>query len=223
MKYRGLPRAIQVLLWLTFAAVVGLIFYGSLPSAVAAIFHLADVEPEKIPWMTSRITAFLSYGALAASSIYGLAMTTKTLDAIARRVVTDTLHENLSFWGLLLGITHAVLLMFDDYIQFTWESILIPFASSYRPDAVAYGIIALYLTALLVITSKARRWIGLRLWRAIHLLAFVAFGLLTAHGLAAGTDSGTVWARALYIGSVTLVVFFFSVRILQKITGANRR
>ena len=45
MKYRGLPRVLQVLLWLAFAAVVGVIFYGSLPSAVAAIFHLADVEP----------------------------------------------------------------------------------------------------------------------------------------------------------------------------------
>lgn len=223
MKYRGLPRAIQVLLWIAFAAVVGVVFYGSLPSAVAAVFYLADVEPEKIPWMTSRITALLSYGALAASSIYGLAMTTKTLDVIARRVVSDTLHENLSFWGLLLGITHAVLLMFDNYIQFTWESILIPFAASYRPDAVAYGIVALYLTALLVLTSKARRWIGMRLWRAIHLLAFIAFGLLTAHGLAAGTDSGTIWARVLYVGSVTLVAFFFAVRILQKLTGANRR
>jgi len=49
------------------------------------------------------------------------------------------------------------------------------------------------------------RFIGLRLWRAIHLLAFAAFGLLTAHGLAAGTDSGTPWARALYVGAVTLI------------------
>jgi predicted ferric reductase len=223
MKYRGLPRAVQALLWMTFFGVIGIAFYGSLPAAVAAIFHLADVAPEKIPWMMSRITAFLAYGALAASSIYGLAMTTKTLDFFARRTVTDRLHEDLSFWGLLLGTTHAILLMFDDYIKFTWESILVPFAASYRPDAVAWGIFALYLTALLVLTSKARRFIGLRLWRAIHLLAFAAFGLLTAHGLAAGTDSGTPWARALYVGAVTLIAFFFAVRVLQKITGANRR
>ena len=223
MKYRGLPRAVQALLWMTFFGVIGIAFYGSLPAAVAAIFHLADVAPEKIPWMTSRITAFLAYGALAASSIYGLAMTTKTLDFFARRTVTDRLHEDLSFWGLLLGATHAIFLMFDDYIQFTWESILVPFAASYRPDAVAWAIFALYLTALLVLTSKARRFIGLRLWRAIHLLAFAAFGLLTAHGLAAGTDSGTPWARALYVGAVTLIAFFFAVRVLQKITGANRR
>ena len=223
MKYRGLPRAVQALFWVSFFAVLSVVFYGSLPAAVAAIFHLADVAPEKIPWMTSRVTAFLAYGALAASSIYGLAMTTKTLDFIARRTVTDRLHEDLSFWGLLLGATHAFLLMFDNYIQFTWESILVPFAASYRPDAVAYGVFALYLTASLVITSKARRFIGLRLWRAIHLLAFVAFGLLTAHGLAAGTDSGTPWARLLYVAAVTLIAFFFAVRVLQKITGANRR
>ncbi len=223
MRYRGLPRRLQVLLWVTFVALLGIAFYGSLPAAVAAIFHLADVAPEKIPWMASRITAFLAYGALAASSIYGLAMTTKTLDIFARRTVTDRLHEDLSFWGLLLGATHAVALMFDDYIQFTWTSILVPFAASYRPDALAWGIFALYLLIILVVTSKARRFIGLRLWRAIHLLAFVAFALLTAHGLAAGTDSGTIWARLLYIGTVTLVVFFFAVRVLQKLTGAARR
>ena len=113
--------------------------------------------------------------------------------------------------------------MFDNYIHFSWQSILVPFAANYRPDAVAYGVFALYLTATLVITSKARRFIGLRLWRAIHLLAFVTFGLLTAHGLAAGTDSGTPWARVLYVGAVTLVAFFFAVRVLQKITRVTRR
>ena len=222
MRYRGLPRSVQAILWVSFLVVVGVVFYGSLPAAVAAIFHLANVQPEKIPWMTSRITAFLAYGALAASTIYGLAMTTKTLDLIARRTVTNRLHEDLAFWGLLLGATHAVLLMFDDFIQFTWQSILVPFAASYRPDAVAYGVFALYLTASLVITSKARRFIGLRLWRVIHLLAFVAFGLLTAHGLAAGTDSATEWARVLYLGAVTLVTFFFAIRVLQKISGEDR-
>jgi hypothetical protein len=223
MKYRGLPRALQALLWVVFFGVIGIVFYGSLPAAVAAIFHLADVAPEKIPWMTSRITAFLAYGALAASSIYGLAMTTKTFDFIARRAVTDTLHEDLSFWGLLLGLAHAVLLLFDNYIQFNWQSIVLPFAAPYRPDAVAYGIFAAYLTVLLVLTSKARRLIGMRLWRAIHLLAFVTFILLTIHGLAAGTDSATSWARLIYIAAITLVSFFFTVRVIRKVTGADRR
>jgi predicted ferric reductase len=159
----------------------------------------------------------LAYGALAASTIYGLGMTTRLLDRISRRLVNDTLHESLSFWGLLLGASHALLLLLDTYIGFSWDSILIPFVAPWRPLAVGLGSIALYLLILLVVTSKARRFIGLRLWRVIHLLAFVAFGLITAHGFLAGTESTLPWAKVIYVTAAALVAFFTGVRIIDRI------
>jgi sulfoxide reductase heme-binding subunit YedZ len=216
-SYRGLPRSLQALLWVALVLVIALTFYGSLPAAIDGIFHLINVSPEKIPWVASRITALLAYGALAASTIYGLGMTTRLLDRISRRLVNDTLHESLSFWGLLLGASHALLLLLDTYIGFSWDSILIPFVAPWRPLAVGLGSIALYLLILLVVTSKARRFIGLRLWRVIHLLAFVAFGLITAHGFLAGTESAQPWAKVIYVTAAALVSFFTGVRILDRI------
>ena len=216
-SYRSLPRSLQALLWVALVLVIALTFYGSLPAAIDGIFHLINVSPEKIPWVASRITAMLAYGALAASTIYGLGMTTRLLDRISRRLVNDTLHESLSFWGLLLGASHALLLLLDTYIGFSWDSILIPFVAPWRPLAVGLGSIALYLLILLVVTSKARRFIGLRLWRVIHLLAFVAFGLITAHGFLAGTESTLPWAKVIYVTAAALVAFFTGVRIIDRI------
>lgn len=221
MRYRGLPTWLQTALWVAFAGAVTILLAEFVPRAVSTAGQLLEREPAKVPWILSRVLAFLSYGALAASSIYGLAMTTRLLDVIARRVVSSTLHELLSIWGLGLGIAHAVLLLFDDFIKFSWSSILVPGSAPYRPDAVAYGVFGLYLVVLLVATSKLRRHIGLRLWRIVHLLSFTTFALLTAHGLAAGSDSGEPWARWIYVAATTLVAFFLAVRILRKATGAD--
>ena len=142
---------------------------------------------------------------------------------ISRRLANDTLHESLSLWGLLLGGSHAVLLLLDTYIGFGWDSILVPFVAPWRPLAVGLGSISLYLLMLLVVTSKARRFIGLRLWRAIHLLAFIAFGLITAHGFLAGTESPLPWAKFMYVAAATLVAFFAGVRIIDRIGRAFAR
>ena len=221
--YRGLPRSLQALLWVVLVLMIALAFYGSLPAAIDGIFHLVNVSPEKIPWVASRITAMLGYGALAASTVYGLGMTTHILDRISRRLVNDTLHESLSFWGLLLGSSHALLLLLDTYIGFGWDSILVPFVAPWRPLAVGLGSIALYLLILLIVTSKARMFIGLGLWRAIHLLAFVAFALITAHGFLAGTESTLLWAKLMYVAAAGLVAFFTGIRIVERIRGALSR
>ena len=220
---RGLPRSLRALLWVGLVLAVALTFFGTLPAAIDGIFHLINVSPEKIPWVTSRITAMLAYGALAASTVYGLGTTTRLLDRISRRLVNDTLHENLSLWGLMLGGSHAVLLLLDTYIGFGWDSILVPFVAPWRPLAVGLGSISLYLLMLLVVTSKARRFIGLRLWRAIHLLAFIAFGLITAHGFLAGTESPLPWAKFMYVAAAALVAFFAGVRIIDRIGRAFAR
>ena len=54
---RGLPRSLRALLWVGLVLAVALTFFGTLPAAIDGIFHLINVSPEKIPWVTSRITA----------------------------------------------------------------------------------------------------------------------------------------------------------------------
>ncbi len=50
------------------------------------------------------------------------------------------------------------------------------------------GVIAGWLSLMLALSFRARRWIGHRGWRLLHYASFAAFGLALLHALAAGTD-----------------------------------
>jgi sulfoxide reductase heme-binding subunit YedZ len=50
-----------------------------------------------------------------------------------------------------------------------------------------------------IVTSLLRARLGYRTWRAVHWLAYASWPLAMAHGVATGSDSGTGWARGIYV------------------------
>ena len=68
-----------------------------------------------------------------------------------------------------------------------------------------------------------RRRIGQKAWRQVHYLSFLAFLGATAHGIMAGTDSGTVWAAAGYIVATTVVVFLVAYRVVMAVAARSSR
>ena len=88
---------------------------------------------------------------------------------------------------------------------------LVPFASSWHPVAVAWGVTALYLLLAVELTSLLRSRISKRVWRATHYLSFPLFALATIHGLSAGTDrhamvlQAGVFAATAAIAGLTIV------------------
>jgi predicted ferric reductase len=103
---------------------------------------------------------------------------------------------------------------------------LVPGAAPYSPLAVGVGQVSLYLMALVTLSFYARRFIGQRAWRTLHYVTFLAFAGSTAHGIAAGTDSGAPWAQWLYLGSMTVVAFLLTYRIgisIAERANARRR
>ena len=83
---------------------------------------------------------------------------------------------------------------------------LIPFVAWYRPAWSGSGIIAAYLAVAVYFSFHLRPLIGYKTWRAFHYAAFGVFVLATLHGLFAGTDTGAVWALALYGGGTASVL-----------------
>ncbi|HVM66737.1 MAG TPA: hypothetical protein VMU14_17850, partial [Acidimicrobiales bacterium] len=69
-------------------------------------------------------------------------------------------------------------------------SVLVPFASTWHPLAIAWGVVSLYLLAAVELTSLVRRHLPRTLWRRVHALSFPLFVSATVHGLSAGTDAG---------------------------------
>ena len=59
-------------------------------------------------------------------------------------------------------------------------------------------MLAAELMMVVYASFSLRTRIGFRNWRRLHWATSLVFAFATLHGLAAGTDSGTTWALALW-------------------------
>jgi predicted ferric reductase len=223
MKYRGLSPLQLGTVWVVFMLVVGAIVGATGPHAVSALADLTQVAPSRLPWVATRVIAFLSYFAITGSVVYGLLLSTKLLDAIAHRPVSFALHQDLAAIGLGLAGVHAALLGLDAAVPFSLEDMLVPFVAPYRPLWVGVGQVTLYIVGVVIASFYLRRRIGQRTWRLLHYLTFLSFVGATAHGIMSGSDSGTAWAWWSYVGATTLVVFLTGYRIVTGVTASRER
>jgi sulfoxide reductase heme-binding subunit YedZ len=220
MKYRGVGPRTRAICWGLFAVAVGIVVGATGPSALAELSVAWEANRSNLPWIFERTFAFLAYGAVAGSVIYGLLLSTKILDAIAHRPITFTLHRDLASFGIGLAAIHGLLLALDKSVPFSLAQIAVPGLAPYAPIWVAAGQVAFYLMAAVLASFYLRRRIGQRAWRLFHYLTFFAFIGATAHGLGAGTDSATPWAWWVYVGASVVVLFLFVYRIAVSAGGA---
>ncbi|MDT8305131.1 MAG: ferric reductase-like transmembrane domain-containing protein [Anaerolineae bacterium] len=172
-------------------------------------------------WYLSRATGTVAYFLLSAATIWGLVLSSKIIKEGVPAPLALGLHSFLSWLALALAGLHGGLLLFDRYYQFGLADILIPFRGPYRPFWTGLGIAGFYLGLLTSASFSWRRRLGQRFWRALHSLTFLAYLLVTVHGLAAGTDSGATGMRLLYVASGLAVLFLVNYRLLS--SSVSRR
>jgi predicted ferric reductase len=124
-------------------------------------------------------------------------------------------HQFLSTAAVGFASFHGLVLMGDRYVSFPLLAIVVPFAGSYEPLLVACGQIAMWLSVLLIGSFHLRRHLGGQAWRRLHYASFVAFWLACVHGLALGSESATLWASLLYLGTAAPVIFLCLYRVLS--------
>jgi predicted ferric reductase len=221
MKFRGLDPRTRWLRWALPAIAIGIVLGATGPRAIDALSVAWETNRSILPWVFERLFGFGAYIAMTGSVIYGLLLSTKLLDAIAHRPITFSLHQDLASIGLGMAAIHGLLLGLDKSMPFTLAQIAIPGMAPYAPIWVGVGQIALYLMALVVGSFYVRRQIGQRAWRTLHYVTFLAFVGATVHGTMSGSDSSSLWAWWMYVGSSVLVVFLLVYRIAVSI-GASR-
>jgi len=157
-------------------------------------------------WYIARAAGFTAYGLLTLTVCFGLLVHTKIMDAIVARWQTFDLHQVTALLALGFVGLHIFALLGDQYIGFNLPQLFVPFLASYRPTEVAIGVVAMYLLIVVVGSFYVRQDIGYATWRAIHYTTFGVFLLALGHGVLAGTDSSTTWARWIYWGTGLLVL-----------------
>ena len=100
-----------------------------------------------------------------------------------RHINVFALHRWTAYAAIILTLSHPVVLLFLRKPHFGWVDILWPIHSYLQPKLNLAGACALYLIAVVLVTSLLRTRIGLPLWRRLHYLVFPAAVLLFLHGI----------------------------------------
>lgn len=192
---------------------------GWLGDVSLALALTRPTAPSPTLWYLTRALAVGAYVSLTISMLFG------ALRSIARQSrehvswMVDELHQFLATLSGVLVLGHLVALLLDPFLPFTVQNLLVPLNEPYRPFPVILGVFALYAMIALLFTSWFRAYMPYGFWRVLHYLSFVAFVLVTAHGLLAGSDAGEPWMRAIYFGSAGAFAFVTLIRLF----GGSRK
>jgi len=163
-------------------------------------------------WDLIRAAGIGAYLMLFMTVAWGLASTTAPLGKRVSKASAAQVHQTMSTVALVLLGLHVAGLFADHFMPYSIAELTIPMTSEYRPVAVSFGIVAMYVTVFVLVASWLRKWIGTAVWRKTHLLAVPAFVLALIHGLFAGSDGGRAGLFWTYIATGVAVLFLVVVR-----------
>jgi predicted ferric reductase len=168
-------------------------------------------------WYLTRSSGIVAWLMLTATVIWGILLSTKAFPNQRRPVWLLAVHRWLA--GLMLSFLaiHLGALVADSYVAFDLADLTIPYASDWKPGAVALGVIAMWLLVAVQGTSLAMRRLPRRFWRIVHLSSYVAFWLTSLHAAFAGTDTTSWLYRTGAAASILAVAYALMYRL------ANRR
>lgn len=177
----------------------------------------------QLPWYVARASGLVSWTLLTASVLWGLAITTKVLGRRPKPAWLLDLHRYLGGLATIFVGVHVGALLVDTYLKFDLVSVLVPFASRWRPSAVAWGVAGFYLLLAVELTSLARKKLPRKVWHATHLASFPLFLVATLHAITAGTDAHTLAFEAVAVAAVAVISGLTALRATQDTTTARSR
>ena len=150
----------------------------------------------QILWFATRGSGIVSIILFSAVACLGLLGVARAQSTRWPRFLTVELHRNLALLSVAFLALHIVTAVLDPFTSLGIAAAIVPLASSYRPVAVALGVISVDLTLAVIVTSLLRERIGQRLWRAVHWAAYGAWPLAVVHTITAGSDAFAIWLLA---------------------------
>jgi len=172
-----------------------------------------------VTWYVARASGMVAWFFLAASVLWGLGVTTRILQDRRKPGWLLDLHRWLGGLALSFTVIHLIGLWFDEYVEFGLREFFVPFASEWRPKAIAWGVVAFYLLVAVQVTSLMQRKLPKEVWRGIHLTSFVMF---FAAGIHAGL-SGTDMTRGFYRWSTVTLIGLGMVAMLYRFLAGTVR
>ena len=174
-------------------------------------------------WFVSRSSGIVAWGLCALAILWGLALSTRALGRKPPAPWLLDLHRFLGALAVVFTGVHLAGLVLDNYVHFGAADLFVPFAASWKPSAVAWGVVAFYLLVAVELTSLVRNRLPKRLWKGIHFTSYLLYVFATVHLFEAGTDSMNPYLRWTVWASIGAVAFFTVYRVVGPGRAASVR
>jgi predicted ferric reductase len=177
---------------------------------------VAALQPGSDPrlWYVTRAAGICAYILLALGTAFGLFQSLARALGVRAGWALVELHQFIALIAAAFVALHLVTLALDPFLPFSLSNLVLPVGEPYKPLAVALGVLGLYALAVVLISSWLRGRISYAVWRGLHVTSFVVFGMVTAHGLLAGTDTHQPWMRGVYFAAIAVVIFLTGMRLI---------
>lgn len=170
-------------------------------------------------WYIARSGGIVALALSGASVLWGLFMSTRLLNGTPSPKWLLDLHRFLGGLAVVFTAIHIAGLMFDSYIGFTWVDITVPMAAGWKPGAVAWGVVGMWLLLAVELTSLVMKRIPRRAWRLIHFASYAMVWTGVMHGALAGSDAN----NRVYIAGVSMMVLGIFYLTVYRILAVKRR
>jgi sulfoxide reductase heme-binding subunit YedZ len=157
-------------------------------------------------WYASRGTGVVALLLLTAVMLLGLLVTRQGRLPGLPRFAVSGLHRNLSLLAAVFVVIHVLTAVLDGYVKIPIVAAVVPLASSYERFWLGLGAVSLDLMLAAIVTSLLRRHLSRRLWRAVHLLAYLSWPVAWFHSVYASGDLRQGALFILAIGCAIAVV-----------------
>ncbi len=167
----------------------------------------------RLTWYAARASGMVTWSLVTASVLWGLALSTRLIRRRGAPAWTLDLHRFLGTLSFAFLGVHLVAIWADSYVHFGPRALFVPMGSQWRPGAVAWGVVAMYLLVAIQLTSWSLHLLPRRLWRAVHFTSFPLFAIATLHGFTAGADNTNIVVQWAALTGTMMLVSLGVVRI----------
>jgi sulfoxide reductase heme-binding subunit YedZ len=167
--------------------------------------HVSGINSSTALWYASRATGVVALLLMTAVVLIGLLVTRQgRLPGLPRFAVTG-LHRNLSLVAVVFVGLHVLTAIADSYVTIPLTAVVVPLASPYERLWTGLGAVSLDITVAVIVTSLLRRHLSRRVWRAVHLLAYLSWPVAWLHSITASHDLLHGWLFVIGVGCALLV------------------
>lgn len=165
-------------------------------------------------WYLARSSGLVAWALMATTVAWGLVHAGRLTRKVPPPAWNLDIHRFLGGLSVVFVGLHIVGLMADKYVDFGLLQVLVPFASKWRPGAVAWGVTGLYVLLAVELTSLFKKHLPKRVWRGVHLLSFGLFVMATLHAIQSGTDLASPVVRVVGVALILATTVTAVLRVL---------